>query len=160
MVIQTDMKSKRVRNVLIGISALVILAAIGAGGLELYFRRVFGPGIDPRSSQGVQALVQIAGASRPLRDALERFKREHGSYPVDFTNLVPNYLPVTNASDDISDFAGWDYYPKESSSGYELMHQIDWDDLFGCECESNGARTWTCWTSTGDIDLTEKVGGI
>ena len=63
MVIQTDMKSKRVRNVLIGISALVILAAIGAGGLELYFRRVFGPGIDPRSSQGVQALVQIAGAA-------------------------------------------------------------------------------------------------
>ena len=107
MVIQTDMKSKRVRNVLIGISALVILAAIGAGALELYFRHVFGPEIDPRSSQGVQAGSSLGSncrGRRPLHDALERFKREHGSYPVDFTNLVPNYLPVTNASDDISDF--------------------------------------------------------
>ena len=158
--LKTDMKSKGIRNALVVGCAVLVTAAMGLGALQLYFVHIFGYGIDPNSSQGLQTLCEIAGASRPLRDALDQYKRDHGSYPASITNLFPAYLKkTTNAPEDFSDFAGWDYRPHESLDQYELRHQVDWDDAFCYECPSNGTRLWTYSTSTGGIDLTGKIGG-
>jgi hypothetical protein len=141
--------------------ALVVLVVVAAFiGIGLIFInnwavKTFGVAYDPSNSRDLQKLLIIADNSRPLREALERYKLDHGNYPDDSTNLFPSYLHSTNGPNDFSDWAGWRYEP-ETTNTYSLIYKANWDDGLDCEC-SNNICHWDYFTSTRNTDLTQTL---
>jgi hypothetical protein len=139
---------------------LIILSAVVLIGTALVFVRQwglrhFGPGYDIRKSQDVERLFVIADASRPLREALEHFKHDHGQYPETITNLFTSYIQVAPTMGDPSRWAGWDYM-MQSSNTYSLFYQTDWDDHLCFDHLAQGTDQWYYQGSDAKTDLTQK----
>jgi hypothetical protein len=135
---------------------VVVLIGIGATILLRQIRHVNGRYV-PDTKWGLQNLRTIADNSHPLRDALERFKSDSGNYPATVTNLFPSCLQASNAPDgwNTKDWAGWEYHP-QSTNGYELFYQLDWDGGLWFEHSFYGTNQWS-WSSSSDVvDLTQK----
>jgi hypothetical protein len=132
---------------------ICVFAFIGVG-LVLLVRWHFGPYYDPSNSQGLQKLRTLADVSRPLREALERFKDDHGRYPNSTTNLFPLYLRTTNTTDDFTDWQGWRCV-ELSSNSYELFYQLEWDGGLWFDHSPSGTNQWTWSTSNRAVDLTK-----
>jgi hypothetical protein len=140
------------RKFLLILFCIVVITFIG---FVAYVRWHWGPGYDPSNSQDVHQLLVFADNSLPLREALERFKQDHGGYPTDVTNLFPSYLPATNAPDHLKDWAGWEYHPV-STNGYSLFYQLEWDGGLWFEHSVNGTNQWQWSTSDRVVDLTHQ----
>jgi hypothetical protein len=134
---------------------VVILIGVGSVFLNYHLKRVYGVGYDPNNSRDLQKLLAIAGDSLPLREALERFKYDRGGYPRKSADLFPSYLRATNTTDELSDWAGWNYHP-ESTESYVLIYKANWDDGLSYEQLTNNTHTWYYFTSTKVTDLTQK----
>jgi hypothetical protein len=143
------------RKALIILLCVVLLVGAGAVALHRFGLRVYGPGYDPNNSSDVQKLGLLVDGSRPLREALERFRHENGGYPGAATNLFPSYLQAqTNrAPYDWSDWAGWNYCG-ETSNSYTLIQKVNWDDGMSFDRLTNGAVKWSYFTSVTNTDLT------
>ncbi len=67
-------------------------------------------------------LSTVAGSSKPLIAALERYRVEKGSYPDDLAALVPGYLPELPATG-LAAFPRYEYFRSQGTeppAGYEL----------------------------------------
>jgi hypothetical protein len=134
---------------------IIILSIVVVIGIVLFLLRQWSPtSYDPNDSRDLQKLSSIADNSRPFREALEKFKHDHGIYPQANTNIFPSYLIKTDAPDDFSDWAGWRYFPGTNS--YTLFYQVNWDDGLWYDHLVNGTNQWYYSTSTTQIDLTQK----
>jgi hypothetical protein len=143
------------RKALLIIFGAVVLIGVGLFFLHRWGLHTFGPGYDPNNSHDLQKLMAIADDSRPFRDALERFRHDHGSYPAAATNLFPKYLRSTNSPEDFSDWIGWRYI-ETTTNGYSLHYQVNWDDGLWYEHLASGTDRWHYSTSVSDTDLTQK----
>jgi hypothetical protein len=137
---------------------VVILIGVSAVILNRHLSHIYGPYYDPSNSRDLQKLLAIVDGSRPLREALERFKNDQGDYPTTVTNLFPSYLQTKNAPEDfnIKDWAGWEYN-RESTNSYELFYQLDWDGGLWFDHSVDGTNQWSWSTSDRVVDLTQKV---
>jgi len=136
---------------------VTIVLGMGMVFLHRQMQRIYGPGYNPDNSHDLQKLVIIAEASRPLCEALERFKNDRGNYPSSVIDLIPAYLQTKNAPDDFNtkDWAGWEYL-RESTNSYQLFFQLDWDGGLWFEHLASGTNHWSWSTSDRVIDLTPK----
>lgn len=144
------------RKALITILCVVILVGVALGLLKQSGLLHFGPVYDARRSRDVEKLLVIADDSRPLREALERFKHDQGSYPTVITNLFPSYLQAAPAPAPFY-WAGW-YYQQESANSYTLYYKVNWDDGLFYERQVEGADRWYYSVGGKKTDLTEKFG--
>ena len=81
---------------------------------------------------------QLPARARPLVDALERFRRDHGRYPASLAVLAPDYLrrlPSTGmlgspdfryARADPQDHTGRGGWLAEQHAGYDLSVSCSW----------------------------------
>ena len=144
------------RKGLIIILCLAVLMGIALEFVHRWSLRTFGEDYDPDNIHDMQKLVVIAENSRPLREALERFKHDRGVYP-NASNLFSSYLPATNRpADDFSDWAGWRYLPASTNS-YTLFYQANWDGGLWYDHLVNGTDQWYLSDSGAPIDLTQKL---
>jgi len=143
------------RKALLIFFSAAILIGVGLFFLHQWALHAFGPSYDPTNSRDLQKLMAIADDSRPFRDALERFRHDHGSYPVAAANLFPTYLHATNSPEDFSDWVGWRYVVATTNS-YTLHYQANWDDGLWYEHPASGTDQWHYSTSGADVDLTLK----
>jgi len=143
------------RKAILIIVSLVILVSIGLYFLGQHMRHIYGTSYDPNDRRDLQKLIVIGDASRPLRDALERFRHEHGSYPTVASNLFPAYLQRTNAPDDFSDWSGWNMMDV-ASNHYLLVYKVGWDDGLCYEHMTNDMPSWFYFSSVAHTDLTQK----
>jgi len=143
------------RRALLIIVCVVILIGVALGFLRQWDLRHFGPVLDIRKSQDVEKLLAIANNSRPLREALERFKHDHGTYPEVITNLFPSYLQPAPTMGDRSRWAGWDYM-EQSTNSYSLYYQTDWDDHLVYDHLVQSTDQWYYSGSVTQTDLTQK----
>jgi hypothetical protein len=141
---------------------LCVIVVLGIGGVALlrHMSHVHGWGFTPEHD--MDKLRIIADDSRPLRDALERFKHDQGEYPTSVTNLISSYLQPTNVPDVLNtndyytkDWAGWEYHRKSTNS-YNLFFQLDWDGGLSYEHLVAGTNQWSWSTSDRVVDLTQK----
>lgn len=139
---------------------VVIVIGVGAVLLNRHMRHVFGPGLTPEHD--IDKLLVIADDSRPIREALERFKIAQGCYPMKVASFIPSYLQPTNVPDVLNtndyltkDWGGWEYHP-ESTNSYELFFQLDWDSGLWYEHSAEGTNHWSWSTSDRVVDLTQK----
>ena len=150
---------RRRRHIMRKALPIIFIAVVLVGVILFFIHRwalhTFGPSYDPTNSHDLQKLVAIADGSRPFRDALERFRRDHGSYPAAATNLFPAYLHATNSPEDFSDWIGWRYVEATTNS-YTIFYQVNWDDGFWYEHLALGTIRWHYSTSVADTDLTQK----
>jgi hypothetical protein len=107
------------------------------------------------SKLDVQKLLTIADNGRPLREALERFKRDQGNYPAKATNLFHSYLQLAPIPTPF-DWGGWDYL-QDSTNSYYLFYKINWDDHLAYEHLVHGTDRWYYSASGTQIDLTHKL---
>jgi hypothetical protein len=141
---------------------ICVVAAIGIGAI-LFSRpmwHAFGTYLTPEHNLG--KLLAIADDSRPLRDALERFRNAQGFYPADVGSIIPSYLQPTNVPDVLNtndysekDWGGWEYH-SESTNSYELFFQLDWDGGLWYEQSAEGTNSLSWSTSDRVVDLTQK----
>jgi hypothetical protein len=150
------------RKALLIFLCVVILIGVGAVFLNRQMRHIYGPGYDPSNSRDLQKLLVIANAGRPLREALARFKIDHGYYPMEAADFIPSYLQPTNVPDILNtndynekDWAGWEYH-RESTNHYQLFFQLDWDGGLWYEPSAEGTNQWSWSTSDRVVDLTQK----
>jgi hypothetical protein len=143
------------RKAIISILCVLILAGVCSGLLHWFGVRTYGPDYDPSNSGDLQKLRAFADGSRPLREAFERFRDDHGSYPKSTTNLFPLYLLTTNTPHDFTDWQGWRCVDLSSNS-YQLYYQINWDGGLWFDHSTNGASQWTWSTSDHAVDLTTE----
>ena len=124
--------------------AVVILIG-GCAGAYFWFDSVvsgmFGPIYDVNNKRDIQKLSSIAEGGRPFREALERFKQDHGDYPNDITNLIPSYLQGELTPAPMSCWAGWQYWP-ESTNGYSIAYRLNHDDDLIYEHLVHGTNRW------------------
>src|SRR5437868_4199043 len=111
---------------------LIFFGAVIVIGIVLYFihqhaEHTFGTSYDPSNSHDLEKIIVIGDNSRPLREALERFRHDHGCYPIEASNLFSGYLKRTNAPDDVSFWAGWNV-DDLSTNHYLLVYKVGWDD--------------------------------
>jgi hypothetical protein len=141
---------------------ICVIAAIGIGAVlfSRQMRHGFGAYLTPEDDLGT--LLVIADDSRPLRDALERFRSVRGFYPADVAIIIPSYLQPTNIpsalnTNDYSanDWGGWEYH-SQSINSYELFFQLDWDGGLWYEQSSEGTNSLSWSTSDRVVDLTQK----
>jgi len=137
------------RKTIIMILCVATLLGVCAGLLHWWGTNTFG-GYNPNSSHDVQKLFTIAENSRPLRDALERFKHDKNGYPNVVTNLFPSYLQAAPIW-----LEDW-HYELESTNGYILHYQTGWDDALCYEHLVSGANDWYYWNGVTRTDLTQK----
>jgi len=138
----------------------IIVTAVVLIGVCLFFLNrwalhTFGHSYDPTNSRDLQKLMAIADDSRPFRDALERFRHDHGSYMAADANFFTTYLHATNSADACPDWAGWRCVEATTNS-YTLFYQPCWNDGFWYEHLATGTDQWHYSTSVTDIDLTQK----
>lgn len=134
---------------------VVLVIGVSAGVLLWYGSRTGGPRYNPRSNRDVQKLQAIAENGRPLREALERYKHDQGSYPPVVTNLFPVYLQPAPTPTEFH-WAGW-HYMRESTNSYSLYYKLNWDDGLFYEHQLQGTNRWY-WSGSGfaETDLTGK----
>jgi hypothetical protein len=126
--------------------ALLILfcavLVIGAGACILlwYGSHIGGPRYNPGDSRDVQKLRVIAENGQPLREALEHYKNDHGTYPMTVDDLFPSYLQSAPIPSPIH-WAGW-YYQQESTNSYSLYYKLNWDDGLFYEHLVEGTNRW------------------
>ena len=144
------------RKAITTILCLVILIAIGGVILVRHMSHIYGPIYTPQHD--MDKLLTIANTSRPLQEALERYKNERGHYPSTITNLFPAYLQPTNAPEDffVKDWGGWDYFVQATDS-YELYFQLCWDGGLFCEHSVVGTNHWSWNIGNGAVDLTQEI---
>ena len=142
------------RKALFIIFSVAILIGLGLFFFHRWALHTFGPSYDPTNSHDLQKLATIADDSRPFRDALERFRLDHGSYPAAATNLFPTYLHATNSPEDFSDWLGWRYVEAATNS-YTLFYKVSWDDGLWYEHLASGTDQWHYSTSVAITDLTQ-----
>ena len=146
------------KKTIILISVVILIG--GCAGAFFWFDSLFsgigGPIYDLNNKQDVQKLLSIADGGRSFREALERFKHDHGSYPNDITNLIPAYLQGELTPAPASCWAGW-YYFQESTNGYMIFYKLNWDDDLLYEHMVHGSNRW-CIVFDGETqtDLTLK----
>jgi hypothetical protein len=142
------------RKALLIFLCIVILIGVALGFFRQWGLRHFGPVYDPSSSRDVQKLLAIADKSRQLREALERFKHDHGSYPTVVTNLFPSYLQAAPTPASFY-WAGW-YYQQESANSYSMYYKVNWDDGLFYEHGVEGTYRWYYSVSGTKTDVTDK----
>jgi hypothetical protein len=140
---------------------VAIVIGVAAALLNRHMRHVFGPGFTPEHD--MDSLLIIADDSRPIREALERFKNDHTNYPMTVASIIPSYLQPTNVPDVLNtndyltkDWGGWEYLPKSSNS-YELFFQLDWDGGLWYEQSAEGTNHWSWSTSDRVVDLPKSI---
>jgi len=143
------------RKALLIFFSAAILIGVSLFFLHRWALHTFGSSYDPNNSHDLKNLMAIADDSRPFRDALERFRHDHGVYPAAVTNLFPAYLQATNSPEVFSDWVGWRYVEATPNS-YTLHYQANWDDGLWYEHVASGTDQWHYTTSVTDIDLTLK----
>jgi len=133
----------------------IALIVVGLFFFHRWALHTFGRSYDPNNSLDLQKLMAMADDSLPFRDALERFRHDHGGYPAAVTNLFPAYLHTTNSPEDFSDWAGWRYVAATTNS-YTLHYQANWDDGLWYEHLASETDHWHYSTSVTNINLTPK----
>ena len=143
------------------IFCVVIVLGVAAVLLNRHMHHVFGPGFTPEHD--MDKLLIIADDSRPIREALERFKHDHDYYPTTVASFIPSYLQPTNVPGVLNtndyfakDWGGWEYHPKSTNS-YELFFQLDWDGGLWYEHSAESTNHWSWSTSDRVVDLPKSV---
>jgi len=150
------------RKAFIILFCLVVVIGVAAVLLNRHLRHVFGPEFSPEHD--MDKLLIIADDSRPMREALERFKHDHAYYPDRIDSIIPSYLQPTNVPDILNtndyyftkDWGGWEYHLMSTNS-YELFFQLDWDGGLWYEHSAEGTNHWYWSIGDRDVNLTKSV---
>jgi hypothetical protein len=132
-------KGRKVPAILLWLGAIAALVLIGS----IVVIVLYAP-INPTSTLGKVRLSQAARTSAPIVAALERYRRDTGTYPTSLRLLSPKYIQPRNVRGDIFSNGGrlWTY--TGSSQEYSLATSpalvtgpILWFDCF------DGRGTWS-----------------
>jgi hypothetical protein len=106
-----------------GLLRVVSLGGEFPGGMSPTYAAV---DYDPR-------LTREAATAKPVIAALNRYQRNHSTYPVEASELAP-YLPpasVTPTALKNGYVCGWKYLRSRNDKGYVLSLRLGWDPSLG-----------------------------
>lgn len=99
-----------------------------------------------------KAFANLAVRSKPIIAAIEKYKEEHGSYPMKIQELIPLYLPETP-------YTGFPLYPDYE---YEISPNEDWRPMKNYElrvpCPS-GVINWDVFFYWPEGNYPENIYG-
>ncbi len=87
------------------------------------------------------ALTRVARRAAPIRQALDRFQRDHSTYPEDQFALAP-YLRPNSVSKEQPLIDGWSYLRHTDDPGYSLSQSLGWDPLLVYDFDGTKSQ-WT-----------------